>query len=287
MKLITWNVQWCRGCDGRVDPERIVREARAFSDFDVLCVQEVADNFPGLAGSAGEDQFACLAAALPGYQAVPGIAVDVPDGLGGRRRFGNLVLSRLPVGRVLRHQLPWPPGSERPGMPRVLIEAIVTAPFGALRVMTTHLEYFSAAHRSAQVDAIRAVQSQSVGRARDEETRSAAGRSVPEGTFGGFEPPASAVLTGDFNYEPDDPLQARMTAPLPGGGGRLVDAWTARHPEIGCPPTNGVHDRVQWPRAYTCDFIYVSEDLVPRIRDVAVDGSTSASDHQPVLIELG
>ena len=27
MKLITWNIQWCRGIDGRVDPARIVEHA--------------------------------------------------------------------------------------------------------------------------------------------------------------------------------------------------------------------------------------------------------------------
>ena len=55
MKLITWNIQWCRGCDGRVDPRRIIEHARALADFDVLCLQEVAHNFPGLDGSSGED----------------------------------------------------------------------------------------------------------------------------------------------------------------------------------------------------------------------------------------
>ncbi|MGZ5216124.1 MAG: endonuclease/exonuclease/phosphatase family protein [Caldimonas sp.] len=55
MKLVTWNIQWCLGVDGRVDPKRIVDEARAFCDFDVLCLQEVAANFPALQGSAGED----------------------------------------------------------------------------------------------------------------------------------------------------------------------------------------------------------------------------------------
>ena len=52
MKLVTWNVQWCLGGDGRVDPARIVAEARAFADFDVLCLQEVACNFPALQGSS-------------------------------------------------------------------------------------------------------------------------------------------------------------------------------------------------------------------------------------------
>src|SRR3989304_1853167 len=56
MKLISWNVQWCRGGDGRVDPARIVRVCREIADFDLLCLQEVAVNYPGLPGSAGEDQ---------------------------------------------------------------------------------------------------------------------------------------------------------------------------------------------------------------------------------------
>ena len=55
MKLVSWNIQWCLGIDGRVDPKRIVDEARALADFDVLCLQEVAANFPALKGSRGED----------------------------------------------------------------------------------------------------------------------------------------------------------------------------------------------------------------------------------------
>ena len=80
MKLITWNVQWCRGVDGVVDPARIVAEAKRLADFDVLCLQEIADNYPHprLGGSAGEDQFALLASLLPGYAAMPGVAVDHP-----------------------------------------------------------------------------------------------------------------------------------------------------------------------------------------------------------------
>ena len=44
MKLITWNIQWGRGLDGRVDLGRIARTARAMADFDVFCAQEIADN---------------------------------------------------------------------------------------------------------------------------------------------------------------------------------------------------------------------------------------------------
>jgi endonuclease/exonuclease/phosphatase family metal-dependent hydrolase len=32
VKLLSWNIQWCRGMDGRVDPERIARTAKALRD---------------------------------------------------------------------------------------------------------------------------------------------------------------------------------------------------------------------------------------------------------------
>ncbi|HEY3564986.1 MAG TPA: endonuclease, partial [Casimicrobiaceae bacterium] len=68
MVVITWNVQWCRGVDGNVDPARIVSEANRLADFDVLCLQEIADNFPAprLAGNSGENQFEAFARLLPG-----------------------------------------------------------------------------------------------------------------------------------------------------------------------------------------------------------------------------
>ncbi len=66
MKLITWNIQWGRGADGRVDLDRIAAQARAFADFDVLCLQEVSDGYPGLPGGDGADQFAALAVRFAG-----------------------------------------------------------------------------------------------------------------------------------------------------------------------------------------------------------------------------
>jgi len=38
--------------------------------------------------------------------------------------------------------------------------------------------------------------------------------------------------------------------------------------------------------AFACDFIFVTEDLVQRVEDVAVNVDTDASDHQPVLLSL-
>ncbi|HEX7559996.1 MAG TPA: endonuclease, partial [Usitatibacter sp.] len=77
MKLITWNIQWGRGIDGQVDLERIVRTALNIADFDVICMQEIADNFPGLAGNDDGDQFETLARLLPGYRRIDGFGVDL------------------------------------------------------------------------------------------------------------------------------------------------------------------------------------------------------------------
>ncbi len=282
MIILTWNIQWCRGVDGRVDIDRIVRTAREMADFDVLCLQEVADNFPGLAGSAGENQFAEIAARLPGYAAVEGVAVDrrAPDGT--RRRFGNMLLSRLPVLSAFRHLLPWPRDPKAVGMQRVAVEAVIDAPGGPLRVTTTHLEYYARVQRMAQVLRLRDLQAEACVHTHD--------RAAPKAVGGPFDVsprPVSSVLTADFNFRTTDPEYAAIQGPMADGVPRYVDAWTIAHPGREHDHTIGLFDRVQWPSSYACDFLFVSEDLAPRVRDVRVDLKTDASDHQPVVLELG
>ncbi len=280
MKLVTWNVQWCRGVDGRVDPARIVACAHAQADFDVLCLQEVAVGFPGLEGHDGSDQMAALAAALPGYTPIYGAATDVPAPGGGRSRFGNAIFSRLPVKQVFRHALPWPADPTVPSMQRLLLEAVIHTDAGELRVGTTHLEYYSAAQRMAQVEALRAIHAQACAHAR---APRAAGREGEPFAF--TSRPASAIVCGDFNFRPDGPEHPRLTASFPGGEPRYLDAWIARHPGVPHPPSWGVFD-TSCPRI-CCDFVFVTEDLAPRLREVRIDDAVDASDHQMVIVELG
>ena len=49
MRIVSWNVQWGRGADGRVDWARLLAALRAF-DADVICLQEVASRFDELPG---------------------------------------------------------------------------------------------------------------------------------------------------------------------------------------------------------------------------------------------
>lgn len=120
MKLLSWNIQWGRGMDGQVDLARIIRTIRKIGEFDVICLQEVAVNFPGLPGSRDENQVDELSAQLPGYTAIYGAATDVPDSFGGRSQFGNAIFTRLPVGQIWRHLLPWQAELTTPSMQRVL-----------------------------------------------------------------------------------------------------------------------------------------------------------------------
>jgi endonuclease/exonuclease/phosphatase family metal-dependent hydrolase len=285
MKLITWNVQWCRGVDQKVHPARIVAEAKRLADFDVLCVQEIADNFPDpeLGGSDGEDQFEALAALLPGFTAVPGVAVDQPGQGGKRRRFGNMILSRLPVRQVYRHLLPYPLDPGVPGMPRIAIEAVVGASFGDVRVITTHLEYYSAKQRMAQAEALRAIYAEGHAYARDARITK-----DDRSPFHTFVRPRATVITGDLNFEPDGPEHPRLLEPFDDGTPPLLDAWMIAHPGKAHPSTFCIYQKTD-PCGHElhCDFIFVSDELRPRVRAVQVDQQTQASDHQPVILTLG
>jgi endonuclease/exonuclease/phosphatase family metal-dependent hydrolase len=284
MILITWNVQWCRGVDGNVDPARIVSEASHLADFDVLCLQEIADNYadPRLAGSDGEDQFAQLASLLPGYMAIPGIAVDQPAEDGRRRRFGNMILSRLPVRQVYRYLLPYPCDPGVPGMPRIAIEAVVGGRDGGVRVITTHLEYYSDKQRMAQVEALRAIYAEGHAYARDGRVTMTDG-----GPFQTFARPPGAIITGDCNFEPDSAEHRRMLAPFDDGTPPLLDAWRALHPGEAHPATFKIYEkkRPDEPELH-CDFIFVGDELRSRLRTIDVDQKTQAADHQPVVLAL-
>ncbi len=282
MKLLSWNIQWGRGLDGRVDLARTLRTLGELGDFDVICLQEVAVNFPGLPGSRGEDQMAELSAGLPGYAAVYGAATDVPDGRGGRKRFGNALFSRLPVGQVWRHCLPWPAEPDAPSMQRVLIEAVVEADVGPLRVMTTHLEYYSQPQRTMQIDAIRRLHAEACAMAARSPLAEEQG-----GSFEVFPRPAAALLCGDMNFPASAPERAQILAPFAGGEPGFRDAWEVLHPGEPHAPTVGVHpvDFVSRPECF--DFVFVTEGLVNRLKAHGIDAATAASDHQPVWVELG
>lgn len=282
MRLITWNVQWFCGLDDRIDIARIVCEARAMADFDVLCLQEVAVNYPQLTGDAGFDQVARLRELLPGYELVFGAAVTELGRQGQRQQFGNLIATRLPIAQAQSYPLPYPPDAGVRTMPRICTAATVLTALGPIRIMTSHLEFYSRAQRLAQARALVDIHQQACGHAVHAPLDDESG-----GPFQNKMHTRQAVLCGDFNFETTDAEYALIQAAPPAEATGLKDAWPLVHGDVPHDPTFRLFDRRYGPEPICCDFMFVSSDLQRRVRDLHVDTTTRASDHQPVLLELG
>jgi len=265
--IVTWNIQNGKGCDGVVDLARTARVIRAMGEADVVCLQEIARH-DSLYGNV--DQVAELRGLFPGFDAFFGAALH----RGGDRQYGNLILSRLPILQAFNHLLPHPAEGGIKHMQRQAVEVVVQTRAGPLRVMTTHLEYYSASHRAAQI-----------GRLRELQEEVAANEAAPAkpGTspYDAMPRPASLVLCGDFNLAPDDAqYRALFHAPL-------LDGWRYLRKGEKDPLTTGLHDRVQWPMGGHCrDYFAVTADMAARIRSIEMDAATDASDHQPLRLTL-
>ena len=276
MRLLTWNIQCGKGCDGVTDLARIVSVARDFADADIYCFQEVSDNFANLGG--GKNQSAELASLLPGYVPVFRPAIEAVDADGKTHRFGNITLSRLPILQIANHLLPWPGAASIRSMRRHALDVTVQARFGALRIVNTHLEYHSVEQRHAQIERLLDLQ--------EEASTGAMLAKAHKEPYAAQTLAASSLLCGDFNFDISDPQHA-LIADSSRKGLNYRDAWPICHPDKPRALTCGLYDHEQWLGGPDCrDFIFATEDLTGRIRRIEVNTETDASDHQPIVIEL-
>ena len=279
MRVVSWNIRWGCGKDGRIRIHAIIDVLRKLGP-DVICLQEVASNHPDLEGGASANQFRQLAGAFGGFHAVIEPTSEIYQN-NLPRQFGNLLLSKYRITQVHRYRLPGPPDPEHPaGMPRGLIETVLDTPGGKLRVLTTHLEYDSPVQRLAQVRQIKYLHWEACERARIFQPDP----SLDAPFQLGFRP-GSAIYCGDFNFVPDSPAYRALLADE-AGALLLIDAWSARHPNTARAPTAGLHG-FDWPDRPACyDYFFVTEDLAPRLREVEVASETAASDHQPIVLNM-
>lgn len=280
MKLISWNIQRGRGLHNTCSIARVVADLRRMADFDILCLQEVSSGYTDLPGADGGNQFMQLARLLPGYTPLAGVATDAMGDGDGRLLFGNMIFSRYPVVQVLRHALPWPVDAAVMSMQRGAIEATLQTPQGLLRVVTTHLEYFSLVQRAAQVERLRELHRDACLHAGVDRPGEAA-----NGPFCAIPRALPALLAGDFNFLPDSNEYLRLQVPFEDGVPAYRDAWRMRHPGLPHQSSVCVHEVEAIP--FTFDYIFASADLAPRVRDMRVMPGQFGPDHQPLLIELG
>lgn len=120
-RIATYNIHRAIGSDGVADPRRVeavIEEVGA----DVVALQEVET------GRSGRELIHELADRL-GAEAVSGVTLLRQD-----TEYGNALLSRFPVRRVVRHDL-----SVRRHEPRGAIDAALDTGTFELRVLATHL----------------------------------------------------------------------------------------------------------------------------------------------------
>lgn len=283
IKLITWNIRCGRGLDNTVNLDRTVAHVKAFSDFDILCLQEVSSGHidPELKQADGTNQFDTLAEKLKGYAPINGYAVDQPSTDGQSRRFGNMIFSRFPVLQVYRHRLPWPAEPEVKSMPRMALEALIQTPLGILSIITTHLEFYSACQRMEQVEYLRKIHKEAWAHTHLKGTRAV------DSPFSPYPEIIGTILAGDFNFSETAAEREHLLSPFETTTPSFVDAWKIAHPSEMHAPTMGYFDRERWPSGpFVSDYIFVSQNLAGHIRHTSVEEKSLASDHQALLLEL-
>ncbi len=285
MKLISYNIQYGLGKDGRYDLERIAGEVEA---GDVIALQEVERFWQR---SGGLDDVTELARHLRAFHWVYGANLDMDasyadaDGLPvhRRRQFGTMILSRTPIISCRNFPLPKLGTVAQHSIQQGALEAVIRSARGTpLRVYSIHLSHLSPATRLPQVEALLEIHR----RAPSEGGAWCGGHPNPTSgwTEGDMPPmPREAVLLGDFNLAPDADEYRRICGPDSDGYGRLanlegfVDSWVAAGHAEHEGATCG---------AKRIDYIFVAAAWRERIRSAWIDERAQGSDHQPIGIEL-
>ena len=97
MRVVSYNIQYCKGRDGKIDPQRVMDSVR---EADIIAFQEV-DKAAARTGFIDQPQ--ALGDGFLDYFWVYGPTVDAlsrhhPRG-NERRQFGNMILSRWPIAQ--------------------------------------------------------------------------------------------------------------------------------------------------------------------------------------------
>lgn len=270
MLIVSYNIQWGRGRDGRIDLGRIAGTVAA---ADVIALQEVERNWRP---QAFPDQALRLAELLPGHDWVHGAAVDLHGGRGERRQIGNMVLSRQPIQSTRTLPLPARPVEGQVNDQQAVTEAVI----GDLRVYNTHLNYLGEDQRLDQAARLLALIAEAPGHGGPV---TAPGKPVfgpeddwivlPDGRLPSM--PEPALLLGDFNCEPGSPTYGAIRA------AGFADALEC----AGLTPA----ERFTFPGhapPLSLDHVFLNAALLPRLRRAWIDAAADGSDHQPVWLEL-
>jgi len=288
MKVVSYNIQYGVGLDGRYDAERIAATVRG---ADVIALQEVSRNNPQ---NGGRDMVAELTALLPDYFVVYGsnfeanVGSHVKDGRAVTTMFqlGNMILSKTPIQLSRNLLLPRSRSISVLNFQRGALEALIETPLGFIRFYSTHLDHRNPMERARQ---IRFLRERLFNHALE------GGGLTGLSEVGLPEPPApeAFILMGDFNMLAGSPEYVELAGlpdhefGMPLSADLAVDAaaWLKASGD----------DFVTWVdpkrpqdagRYKRIDYIFASASLAGNLKRLWVDAEAVGSDHRPVWLEL-
>lgn len=283
MKIVTYNIQFGLGKDGRFDLKRIAGE---INGADIITLQEVERNWQR---SGMVDQPKALAELLEQYYWVYGPFFDVdashrqPDGkvINIRRQFGNMILSKTPIISTRLFPLPKSIINDQRNMVVGMLKGVIELPDGkALRIYNAHLSAKSTDDRIAQIHTIRRI----IANAPNEGGAWTGPSTHPLWLEDKVTPPMPEefVLLGDFNLAPQNREYDHLVRTDDNGRG-LLDCWTLTGREL----YEGVTYPANPKNSQRIDFAFVDIAMQNHVLSARVDNEAQGSDHQPYWIELG
>ena len=293
MKIVTYNIQFGLGKDGRFDLERVASEV---DGADIIALQEVERYWQR---SGNVDQPALLGQYLPEYYWAYGPYFDVDASTclpGGRvnnvrRQFGNMILSKTPILSTRLFPLPKSNLRHSHNMVVGVFEGVVKLQRdGALRIYNAHLGARSRQDRVAQINSIR----ETIRRTPVEggAWTSCHANSLWKEDAAPPPMPESFVLLGDFNLEAKDPEYAHLVGPGDGDPGRgssheeFIDTWVASGHEKDEGVTYTADPSSTGAQNMRIDYAFVDESMKKRVIGARIDETAMGSDHQPYWIDL-
>ncbi|TPN77661.1 EEP domain-containing protein [Mesorhizobium sp. CU2] len=287
MKIVTYNIQYGIGLDGKYDLGRI---AEAVRGADVIALQEVTRNNPR---NGNRDMVAEIGEALPDYFAAYGsnfevnISARIENGRAISESFqlGNMVLSKTPIHLSRNLLLPRSRSLEAMNFQRGALEALIETPLGFIRFYSTHLDHRSPVERQSQIRFLRQ-------RLLNYALEGGGLSGIPEIGLPDLPYPEAFIVMGDFNMLPGSPEYVELAGRPDHEFGMPLTADLA----VDAAQRLAVADLVTWVdpdrpadagRHKCIDYIFTSASLAKSLQRLWSDRQAVGSDHLPLWAELG
>lgn len=286
MRIVSYNIQYGIGLDGKYDVGRI---ADAVRGADVIALQEVTRNNPR---NGSRDMVAELCEALPDYFAAYGSNFEVNIGSrleNGRAistsfQLGNMVLSKTPIHLSRNLLLPRSRSLETMNFQRGALEALIETPLGFIRFYSTHLDHRSPVERQGQIRFLRQ-------RLLNYALEGGGLSGIPEIGLPDLPYPEAFIVMGDFNMLPGSPEYVELAGRPDHEFGMPLTADLA----VDVAQRLAVAGLVTWvdperpedqSRHKCIDYIFTSASLARSLKRLWTDRDAVGSDHLPLWAEL-